>query len=66
MPGGRGVSSRTFIKTKNVLVVGGGPAGMEAARISALIGHKITLWEKDNKLGGLLNLAAVPPLREKS
>ena len=51
------------LRKKSVLVVGGGPAGMEAARISALIGHNVTLWEKDNKLGGLLNLAAIPPLK---
>jgi len=51
------------LRKKNVLIVGGGPAGMEAARISALIGHNVTLWEKDNKLGGLLNLAAIPPLK---
>ena len=38
---------------------------MEAARISAMIGHKVTLWEKDNKLGGLLNLAAVPPGKDE-
>jgi len=34
------------LRKKNVLIVGGGPAGMEAARISALIGHNVTLWEK--------------------
>lgn len=45
---------------KTVLVVGGGPAGMEAARIAASRGHKVTLVEKEKKLGGLLGVAAVP------
>ena len=52
-------------KAKNILVIGGGPAGMEAARIAALRGHEVTLWEKDEKLGGQLNLAIVPPHKEE-
>jgi 2,4-dienoyl-CoA reductase (NADPH2) len=48
-------------KPKEVLVVGGGPGSMEAARIAALRGHKVTLYEKSDKLGGLLNLAIKPP-----
>lgn len=43
---------------KNVLVVGGGPAGMEAARVAALRGHKVTLCEKSGMLGGLLTFAS--------
>jgi 2,4-dienoyl-CoA reductase (NADPH2) len=46
-------------KKKKVLVVGGGPAGMEAARVAALRGHDVTLYEKEHKLGGLLYLAAM-------
>lgn len=48
---------------KKVLVVGGGPAGMETARVAAQRGHDVTLWEKSERLGGQLNLAAVPPGR---
>lgn len=50
---------------KRVLVVGGGPAGMEAARVSALRGHEVVLYEKSERLGGQLNLAAVPPHKEE-
>jgi len=46
------------IKTE-VLVIGGGPAGMEAARVSAIRGHDVTLYEKSHRLGGLLPLAAM-------
>jgi 2,4-dienoyl-CoA reductase (NADPH2) len=46
-------------KRKKVVVVGGGPAGMEAARVAALRGHDVTLYEKASKLGGLLDLAAL-------
>lgn len=44
---------------KTVLVVGGGPAGMEAARVAALRGHHVILYEKENRLGGSLNLASI-------
>jgi len=46
---------------KKVLIVGGGPAGLEAARVAVLRGHEVFLYEKENVLGGQLNLAAVPP-----
>ena len=46
-------------KKKKVLVIGGGPAGMEAARVSALRGHEVVLYEKLHKLGGLMPLAAI-------
>ncbi|HZK17695.1 MAG TPA: FAD-dependent oxidoreductase, partial [Clostridia bacterium] len=50
-------------ESKKVLVVGGGPAGMEAARVASLRGHKVTLWESKERLGGQLLLAAIPPGR---
>jgi len=44
---------------KKVLVVGGGTAGMEAARVAALRGHKVTLWEAKERLGGALIPASI-------
>jgi 2,4-dienoyl-CoA reductase-like NADH-dependent reductase (Old Yellow Enzyme family)/thioredoxin reductase len=51
-------------KPKRVLTIGGGPAGMEAARVAALRGHDVTLFEKGDQLGGLLNVASVPEFKE--
>jgi 2,4-dienoyl-CoA reductase-like NADH-dependent reductase (Old Yellow Enzyme family)/thioredoxin reductase len=51
-------------KPKKVLVIGGGPAGMEAARIAALRGHNVTIIEKNNKLGGHLIEASVPSFKK--
>jgi 2-enoate reductase len=50
-------------RKKSVLVIGGGPAGMEAARVAVLRGHKVTLWEKGHALGGNLIPAAVPEFK---
>jgi len=52
-------------RSKRVLVVGGGPAGMEAARVAALRGHVVTLYEKERVLGGQLTIAAVPPGKQE-
>ena len=50
---------------KKVAVIGGGLAGMQAAIVAAQAGHCVTLLEQDNQLGGQLNLAHVPPHKEK-
>lgn len=47
------------VKKKKVAVVGAGPAGLETARVAALRGHDVTLYEKEQRLGGLLPLAAL-------
>ena len=50
---------------KKIAVLGGGPAGLEAARVAALRGHDVTLFEKTTSLGGQLNIAFVPPRTEE-
>jgi 2,4-dienoyl-CoA reductase (NADPH2) len=52
-------------RKKKVMIIGGGPAGMEAARVAALRGHDVCLYEKQEKLGGQIPLAAVPPGRRE-
>ncbi|MBP1737039.1 MAG: hypothetical protein H6Q60_920 [Oscillospiraceae bacterium] len=51
-------------RPKRLLVVGGGPAGCEVALRAAERGHSVTLWEKTERLGGQMNLAAKVPARE--
>ena len=50
---------------KKIAILGGGPAGLEAARVAALRGHDGTLFEKTTSLGGQLNIACVPPRKEE-
>ncbi|MBV7275627.1 FAD-dependent oxidoreductase [Clostridium sp. PL3] len=52
------------VKSKKVIVVGGGPAGMEAARVSALRGYKVILFEASDSLGGQLVIGGVPSFKE--
>jgi len=52
-------------KPLNIAVIGGGPAGMSAAKYLAKKGHNVTLFEKEDKLGGQLNVAKVPPHKEE-
>ena len=52
-------------KQKNIAIVGGGIAGMEAAIVCAKRGHAVTLYEKDDKLGGIFIAAAAPSFKEK-
>ncbi len=49
----------------NVAIVGGGIAGMEAARIATLRGHKVTIFEKDNELGGILRTCCMVPPKSR-
>lgn len=52
------------LSRKRIAVIGGGPAGMEAARVAALKGHDVTLYEKGNKLGGRLYEASIPGFKK--
>lgn len=51
--------------SKKIAVIGGGPAGMEVARVAALRGHQVTLYEKNEALGGQVLLAAKLPRRDE-
>ena len=64
-----GDEGTVFIKPadekKNVVVVGAGIAGLEAARVLALRGHNVTVYEKADKIGGQIHIAAVPPRKNE-
>jgi NADPH-dependent 2,4-dienoyl-CoA reductase/sulfur reductase-like enzyme len=62
---GWGTIDRCGPTDRRVLVVGGGPAGLEAARTSALLGHDVTLWEQRETLGGQLALAERAPQQQE-
>ena len=56
---------KTSGQIRNVVVVGGGPGGLEAARVAAERGHKVTLLEKNSELGGQVTIAAKAPQRDQ-
>ncbi|MFX0038143.1 MAG: FAD-dependent oxidoreductase [Candidatus Heimdallarchaeota archaeon] len=54
------------LKKKNkIMVVGAGPGGLEAARVAGMRGHEVHIFEKDDKIGGLLNIIWIPPGRNE-
>jgi 2,4-dienoyl-CoA reductase (NADPH2) len=55
----------TAAKSKKVMVVGGGPGGLEAARVLVERGHDVTLYEKQDRVGGRLSLSSIPHGREE-
>lgn len=64
-----GDEATIFIKPaeekKNVVIVGAGIAGLEAARVAAVRGHHVDLYEKEDKIGGQIHIAAVPPRKDE-
>lgn len=64
-----GDEATIFIKPaeekKNVVIIGAGIAGLEAARVAAIRGHKVDVYEKEDKIGGQILIAAVPPRKDE-
>jgi NADPH-dependent 2,4-dienoyl-CoA reductase/sulfur reductase-like enzyme len=56
---------QTFGPSKKVLVIGAGPSGLEAARTAAIKGHKVTIMDKKDKIGGKMHIAKMPPGKER-
>ena len=59
------VSIQPAAESKQVVIVGAGIAGLEAARVAAIRGHKVDVYEKSDKVGGQIHLAAVPPRKDE-
>ena len=55
------ISIKPAEEKKNVVIVGAGVAGLEAARVAAIRGHHVDIYEKEEAIGGQINIAAVPP-----
>ncbi len=53
----------TTTSPRKIVIIGGGPAGLEAARVAAMEGHDVTLYEKENQIGGQLTVAATPKFK---
>ncbi len=63
--GREGMFAKPVGRRKTVLIAGGGPAGLEAAKVAAERGHRVVLFEKGRRLGGQLPAAAAAPFREE-
>ena len=59
------MSIKPAAEKKHVVIVGAGIAGLEAARVAAIRGHKVDVYEKEGKVGGQINIAAVPPRKDE-
>ena len=59
------ISIQPADEKKNVVIVGAGIAGLEAARVAAIRGHHVDVYEKEAKLGGQIHIASVPPRKDE-